>query len=882
MAESDSKSPEDVRPDIGPDRRSDVAPRGGGEGKGTPRGNSRAVPANDLQAAEQSGGPGGPNEETPDGGQDDQIPYNEDGDKGQRGPLRRRQNQNRDWLGKFKRRKRMAAAAVVISGGIVSIIIFLVSSAFGFTNFMKNIEQRGFLRYQVDLNGRSTAWIQTYMELRFGEIDDPNLAPKDRDNIFFRADRVSTNRPLTDWYRTLRASKFEQDVFEKQGIRFTSMAYKEGGIIKYRAGIISFQNTDQRITFDPGQKTFDAIARGDPNAFNGALRDYVKVEKEFNTDKEARAEIKAIVSQNSPNWWKAVKRYHLRKDIQNMIGVRSWRFFETTRGKLHEKKISIRNKIISAALPDDSKSGAFIKCLFGVPDCQASTDPANPKASELPPDGAQKEGDKTNGDPNNPQTLGDGSGEASISAASDSATSTAGAASAGQAVSKIASQLISKASILSLLDSLARFDQALHDHTLTKVIRQAKAAQVAGIYTVFSVASDQLTTGQVTPDEVNSFMKQFSNPTNSQGWTQVVDPGSGTGGASADSPTLTPAKNEKQFCSQKHQFQMDEPINRQTAENEFQYLCPQDRVGGSDQAQVIESGWNDGPGFLLHPFLAAYHAATGGIFNVFNAITGAITGPIENGVLSVLGLQSDVKQVASYAADQALSYGGANININDNTPSGQVGNDAIQGVGVLNEAAMRFQGAATTTTQTAALANKNTLAYQADQEHTSFTNRYLAISNPNSLLARGLFAVSTFRLSSLGTDISSVFADAVSDPLKALTQPAHAAAPDGYAASNFAGIETFDFPSQCFNSNPLSMTPQDATNAVALGIFKPDEVNWDMLSNSDTFYSALYAKVGDNEDLAKKVWDCALLDNAARGGIGALYGAPGEDAYASN
>jgi len=561
-----------------------------------------------------------------------------------------------------------------------------------------------------------------------------------------------------------------------------------------------------------------------------------------------------------------------------MIGVRSWRFFETTRSNLHESKTALRNKIITAAVPDGTKTGAFIKCLFGIPDCNASSDPADPKANDFTPTGTDKQGDKTDGNPSNPQPVGDGTGQDTLSAGSDAA----GAATAGDQANKIVSKLIAKSGILSLLDSLSRFDQAIHNHSLSKIITQAKTQQVVGLYTVFSVASDQLTTGQVDNDQVNSFMQQFSRPTNSEGWATVVDPGSGAGKVSADSTGFTETNNKKQFCSEKYQNEMQKPENTQTAENQFQYLCPQDRIGGSNNAAVFEDAWNNGPGLVLHPLLAAFHAVTGGIFDVFNAVVGAITGPIESATLSALGLSSDVKQVSAAAAQQALNFGGANLNINSDTPSGQVTNDLIQGSSAMGEATMRDQGAAATTTVTAALADKNDLAYQEGQGQTSFANRYLALSNPKSLLATQLLAISNISFSDLGRSFIGIFGSALSSPLKALSLPAHAAIPDGYAAAKFAGIETFDMPAECLNADPVKMTPQDATNAVQLGIFKPDELNWDMMSNKQTWYTALYAKIGDNETLAKKVWNCALFDNTVRSGMSAQYGYTGEDAYGSD
>lgn len=764
-----------------------------------------------------------------------------------------------------------SAFAVSIFG---SLVVTLFLGIFDLPNFMKNVEQAGFQRYQLDLQGRSTAWLQAYMELRFGEIDDPNLAPKDRDNIFFRADKVKTNSAVVNWYRALRGSDkttsaFEDKVFGEQGIKFTSVAYRDGNIIKFRAGVIKFPNGEVR--FDPkslGYNELDALSTGDINNLNGRLSDFFD-HQVFESDKEARAAIKAMVKQEYPSMWKGVKRFYLRRDIQNMIGVRKWSFFEDTKTKWHEKKISLRNKIITQAAPDDSKVGTFVKCLFGIPDCSSSADPANPDSQVHAPTGAQKEGDKTNGDPNNPQTLGDGTGDSTLQAGSDSA------AAAGDVAGKILSKLIAKAGILSLLDSLSRFDQAVHDHTLSKFMVQAKSAQVEGLFSVYGVAADQLTTGQVNAAEVKAFMDQFAHATHSEGWATVVAPEGGK--AAADSNQFTFSKNKQQFCSPQHQAQIQQ--HPQEAELEYQYLCPQDKVGGPNNAKAFEDAWNSIP--AVHPLLASYHAATGGIFDVFNQITSAVTQPAINAALSATGTKDDVQHIAAYAGQQALALGGGSLNINDNTPSGQVSNDVLQGSTVGAEGTIRYQGAAATTSVTAALANKNMLAWQSEQDHSSFANRYLSMSNPKSLLASTMMSLWGVRFSNLGQDVSSIFGNALSSPVDALSQPAHAAVANGYAASKFAGIKTFDMPDQCINASGdqvLFQTPQDATNADELGIFKPSELNWDMMTNSQDWYKALYAKVGGDEDLAMKVWNCAPFDNAIRGGLGAPYGYRGDGA----
>ncbi|HET7320842.1 MAG TPA: hypothetical protein VFI84_04665 [Candidatus Saccharimonadales bacterium] len=794
----------------------------------------------------------------------------------------------RSWI---KRNRGKAGIGLLAGGGVIGLLFGAITllQPFRLSDFMANVEASAFGRYQIDMRGRSSKWLQAYVVLRLGEVEDPKLAPQDRDNLLFRSDKVDTNNYVKDWYRTLRASKFEQDVFGSQGIKFSSVAVRNGNMIQIRpAKIIVNDKTIEsgliKINGAPGgdltEAEFNALTSADVSSLNGRLRNFVEVET-FNNDKEARSAIKQVVHDRYPRWWNAVKRYHLRHDIQNMIGVRSWTFFETTRSNLAEKKISIRNKIVAKMLPEDTKSGKFIQCLFGISNCKASADPANPDARALPLDGSTKDGTDKTCDANCPQgeqgkTLGDGTGTSTLGE---------GAADTADLLNKMISKIIAKASLLSLLDTLSRFDATLHDHKLSKLVTMAKSEQAAGLFTVFAVAGDQLKTGQVTSSEVNDFMNAFGNPTNSEGWSSVVKPTTAAGVASAATSstgsTFTPAKDKTEFCSKEHQQLIAQPQNYAKADQEYQYLCPQYQVGSNDNnAAALESAWDNGPGLILHPILKIYHETVGGILGVFNSIVGFVTGPAINAALSALGLSNDIKQVSAWIAEKALSFFGGGSMIDDSTPSGQVGNVILEGGSVLAEATARDQGAALTTPGTAALATNNYFAYQADSTHSaSFFSRYLSTSNPRSLLSQQLFAFSNLSLGKLSNDSLNVFGSALSGPAKLINSGAHAATYDPYAAAKFSAISTFDFPSECLNSDPLDMTPASSTNADDLGYFKPDELTWELMSNKEAWYDELYKRVGGDENKAMQVWNCALLDNTARGGIGALYGAPGVDAF---
>lgn len=788
---------------------------------------------------------------------------------------------------------------------IISSMAALLSLVGGFgglatlnlANFMANIEKKGFARYQVDLNGRSSKWIVAYAALRFGEVNDPKLAPRDRDNILFRSDRVDHNRPLTDWYKTMRASKFEKEVFEKHGIKFTSVAYRDGNIIKFRPGHITV-NGDKKVTFDPktlGYNELDALSEGKVNDLNGRMREFVEV-KVYDSDKEGRAALRQLIREEKPGWYRAAKRYALRRDISNMIGVRRWSFFENTRRDVRENIAKRRNKVVQKfvdrALPADGKSGKFVECLFGLGSCSGGTDTANPD-NQLNPSGAQDTSEaKTETGPDgkpvvdangNPVQLGDGTGEATARAASD------GASTAGKSVAEALPKVLKAVSVAALIDMVAKFDRAVHDHKLSKVVTQAKTQYAVGVYTTLETANAQHKTGKLSSQEFSDFMSQYGNLSNSDAQTTVINPKKGGATASAASTSYVDAKNKKEFCSEEHQAEMAKPENKKAAEAEHQYLCDKDVIGGKTRASAFEAGWNSGPGAILHPFLAAYESALGGIFDVFNAVIGKVVGAL----LTVTGTKGTVESVAKWGAAKAINFAGANMDIG-NAPSGRVGNIALEGAGAAGEASMRDQGAAETTPATALLATKNYLAYQAEETKTSsFSERYFALSNPSSLASKGLPFLANLNTFHIGfSNIGSIFST-IASPLNSLTLSTGAASKqpsndDGYAAARFAQIDTYDFPKECLDPSPLDMTPANSTNADEMAIFTVDELNWDTMQDKQAWGKALYDKIGSvygkdkSEEIAVKVYNCALLDDTVKGNIGSPYGYKSVNAFANN
>ncbi|HUS25873.1 MAG TPA: M23 family metallopeptidase [Nevskiaceae bacterium] len=787
--------------------------------------------------------------------------------------------------------KRDKALFLAGSGASIGLAAVLLIGLGGFLKFfqldhlMSNIEKKAFIRYQVDMNGRSSKWINAYLKLRLGEIEDPNLAPKDRDNILFRSNRVDNNNLLTDWYKTLRATKFENEVFEKEGIKFTSVAHRVNGAVVFRPAVITIN--DKPIKLNLTTAEINAIDNGDVNGFNGRLNDFIDVTA-FKNDKEGRAAIASVTKRWYPHWYQAHKRYMLRKSIQNMTGIRSWRFFEKTRDKAHEGFVATRNKILIKALPEDTKSGKWVQCLLGIADCRNVTkDPNNPvnrsssavlsencDAQSTNPACKTGKTDANGLDVNN-----DGSAEAGVAD---------GVASAGaeedltkSLTNKILSQVLKKLNaatgVLSVLDTLNKINENIKKGALSNMVYIARATQAMGVYTVYNIMRDQIRTGdQVTSAEVNDAMESVNNAGSSQAFRDVINPAKTTAatGATASAADFAPAKNRAEYCSSLHQEAMLLPQNKDKAEHEFHFLCASEKIGDAQLATNIENGWKQSIGAVLFPILEVYNRSGLGIVNSwFNAVVDATFGKamsaITNSILSGLGLQDNVKDLMAWLMTKAAAILGAGPQLPTRAPGGMIVNHILMGASASSEFGLRALGAAATNPQTAAMANQNVIAYQTQQNASmSFSEKYLSLSNPESSASQSLFA---FTDGSNNFTVASMFGKMLSMPGTLLHSNAKAATTeDPYAAAKFGGVDTYDFPGECLNVDPLTMTPESSTNADDLGLIPASELTWDLISNGDTFNDRLFQNNPDPEK-TNKVWNCAILDSAVRGSMAAPF-----------
>jgi hypothetical protein len=772
----------------------------------------------------------------------------------------------------------------LIIGGFTAAFVAVVVLIFGFLNvfkldgLMSSIEQRAFLRQNATLDTRSSKWINSYVEARLLDMGDkPNLdsANFNKDeNLLFRASRVDTNNPFFDWYRTLRTSQFEQLVFEKHGIKFTSVVTKDG---KFRPGLIDI-NGEKPIPItaaDLSTADFNKLSQGDIATIR-KFGDIVET-KVFNNNKEARAAIKKVVNDNT-RWTDVYKRRSLRKAIQNMTGVKDWRFFETTRDKAAEKRIDIRNKIIDKMVPDKFFIGRVTRCLFGVDSCDASRDIADSQNQAI-----------------NDETLGTERTQTDQEKAAEEKKikGTDGSFTPGE-LSDTLKEILNQANLyLKLLNIPSTLDMLsyVNDNIshIVKLVVIARGAQAAGLFQVFETSRDQLKTGQVTSQEVNDFMNVVSSAGSSDAQAKVIE-GKGDPSVSYNGGA----------CSEDAQALYDkDPVAYKKKYGVYAYLCDNQRIGSAANAQKVQDAYNNSIGLLIGPIADAWENANnvpivGSFLHLIDWLSNklsSITNYIVQQVLSILHLQDDVQGAVTWIFNKLANFLGVII-LNGNELPGTFYNWLVQGGAYSAESAARQEGAALTNNKSLGAAQRAIASYQkAKNEDTSLYDRVASLSNPDSLAFKGAYVLSDMKTDPSGTvmaGLNNIWKSAGRN-FGLLFGRSLAATPDGYAASKFADIETYDYPQQCYDLDPVTASPLDGTNAITIfqqnGIAVPADKyqllnSWDTESNSKVFYETIYgiiradSRYKDNnaDDVAVRIYNCNLLDTTVRGNLGYVFG----------
>jgi len=772
----------------------------------------------------------------------------------------------------------------LIIGGFSAALVAIIVLIFGFLNvfkldgLMSSIEQRAFLRQNATLDTRSSKWINSYVEARLLDMgDNPNLSNPDfkkDENLLFRANRVDTNSPFFDWYRTLRTSKFEQQVFEQHGIKFTSVVTADG---KFRPGLISI-NGEKPISFnisDISTADFNKLSQGDVATIR-KFGDIVDT-KIFSGNKEARAAIKKVVNDNT-RWTDVYKRRSLRKAIQNMTGVKDWRFFETTRDNLAQKRVDVRNKIIDKMVPDKFFIGRVTRCLFGVDKCDASRDIADAQNQAINDESIGTE--KT-------QTTEEQAAEEKKIKGTDGSFTPGELSDTLKEILNQANLYLKLLNIPSTLDMLSYVNDNISH--IVKLVVIARGAQAAGLFQVFETSRDQLKTGQVTSEEVNDFMNVVSTAGSSDGQVKVIE-GKGDPNVSYNGGA----------CSEDAQALYDkDPATYKKRFGVYAYECSNQRIGSAAEAQKVQDAYNNSIGLLIGPIADAWNAANntpiiGSFFHLIDWLSSklsGITNYIVQQVLSILGLKDNVQSAVTWIFNKLANFLGVII-LNGNELPGTFFNWLVQGGSYSAESATRQEGGALTNNSSLGAAQQAIASYQKNKsEDTTLYDRVASLSNTDSIAFRGAYALSNLKSdpsSAIATGFGSLWSS-MNKNFGMLFGHSLAATPDGYAASKFADIETYDYPQQCYDLDPITAEPLDGTNA--LTIFQQNNIavpadkyallnSWDTETNSKLFYQTVYdiiradSRYTDNnaDDVAVHIYNCNLLDTVERGNLGYLFG----------
>ncbi len=814
----------------------------------------------------------------------------------------------------LKNRRKAAvvgAVASLVGGGSVFGIFALFSfmNVFQLDHLLSNIDAKAFVRYQVDLDGSSKHWVQAYMRARLAEMatsrdgDALSEIPDSNKNLLFRANKVDTGHPFRDWYNSMRTSKFEKDLFEKQGIKFVSASFYDPSIKGYRTRPAVVQiNGQPDLQFNSGLTDSDLknLNAGKLDDFNKGLSKFIDTEV-FGSDKEARKALRKAVNENT-KWYQVAKRFYLRKSISNMTGIKSWKFFEKTREKISDKRVSIRNKLILKIFKDNTSSGRIVQCVFAVSDCsRMNTDPANPdnNANAAKPGGpdcdknpekcdtkqTEKDGDKTVSKKNDGELV-RGMDETLTEEGVDLAEKEIleeSADAGGGKVEKLVSAFISKeimkkfniaTSIISVVDTLNKINESVKNESLVKLVYMARATQAIAIYSNLSIMRDQIKSGEIgSTQDVNDAMEIVAGGGNSAGFDAATD--RNTSRAFAEQSKLSEATEKTEYCGADHQAAIEKPENTSIAKSEYHWVCDDKRIGSTTMAKMIQDGWKNSIGFLVDPILSVYNASgfgkivswVGQQFDGFMEATGmqeAMAGFIK-GALKTFGLEDDFNGLVTMVTDKVVAFVGAGPPVKENSPGGQYVNQAAMGAAASAEFAARGNGAPRTTDESKQRAKQDVVAYLSEQSgDLSIYDKFASLDRQDSMLSKTFFAISSSGVRpTFSSTLSSLFTGSI------FTR-AHADDSDPYALSSLAGVESYDYPTVCKDMDPLSMTPQNATNADELGVIDPNALNWDMVKNAETFNQEMY-KSSKSEEIKKQVYNCALLDSVASGSLGAVY-----------
>lgn len=818
--------------------------------------------------------------------------------------------------GSRSRKLGFAGAAVGIPS-LLAGIAFLpgLLGLFKMQNFFENINTPTFLRLNAAFDNRSDKWLKAYIKLRLTEIDG-DVSPG-QDTLYFRANKVDTNNPIRDWYRTMRTSKFEKDLFEREGISFKSGMKKDAnGRVSFGLAIVTIRGTPTNYSFGDITTSFDlADTQASTSVLNKIGPDLDRfVEIELldgpGSNKNSRRAIKDAVNRNT-NSWRVFQRRHLRKSIANMTGVKSWRLFETKRDKLDERKKVLFDKIMVAVLPEN-RIGKFVACLFGAGNCPSTTDPSSKESNNS---GTLNDPSNIGEDdlPTDAEEVGNPGNETAPNS-SQQASDLKNAAKPGGKLGKQIRDYIGKflgnpyTKVWTYLKKLAHIHDVLSNNVLGKMVVQGRRAQYMAAYATMAIAISQMKSGDISDtqslgteaeqatgfsgfaetvtdtvslsrnNEVNEYMNYFNDAERSEAWILY-------GGGNKNSSSTASAASEDQgraaYCDMTEVNQKLQPVY---------YRCNDESIGGKSRADSISEDYNSGIGKLLGPIATAVEEvrdsplgwAADFVEGVAHGLVDKVVGPVLEWVLETTGGKAAIEDIVTTGVVKAMEYVGAGVKY-DPTFAGQM-NFMMMGASATSEASARNNGAALTSSLVGLkdYSNKMALDWKKEKEESmSSFERYASLSNPRSFASTSLVALSTSTPSTLLNSVNPTQGlDNYASALNGRSTAANEA--DSHSVAEWSGVDTYDFPQQCIDLDQLEPDYfEKATNAPA-GVAR----NMATLGDADAFWTAVYdnfpGTLTEKETQAASVYNCILLDRSVMGGLGYAYGYTDDGGYADS
>lgn len=794
-------------------------------------------------------------------------------------------NKKGGWL-KKKSVSILAGSTLSGIGGLLISLVMMISPL-KLEMLFNSVDASAFVRYNALFDRRSSKFLDAYIKARLFEIDsgDPR-----KGNMLFRSNRVDTNSPFTDWYRTMRTSSFERDLFDKYGIKFYAITDTDtatGAIRGINGAKITFKN--QEVDFDLASLLREAEI--DPDSFEDAIKsgqadNFLNSLPEaqqrqlfdidiFPDDASARKAIRAAVNDEIP-LHRFLKRRNLRSNIRNMTGVREWRFFEKTRGKIENRKVRFQNELLKRTFALTNGNGKFFACLFGGP-CPNSADPSNPEnnSNGRPDTDIDRDEPDTSGttpeedaDLDNRIKTDDELGRASTAA--EEATEELGAKLleikegdklGTRAIKKLlTSNVIKKITggfaIIQFMDSIVLLHNTFKSGKLLRMVSMMRLASYVAVFTAFQTLKDQINAADAPSEDIATAFEAFDSVELSEAYNYIVNKKAVS--ESAKKTMCRPELEEKR---------MQALENRDKANMQIEPICPEDQIGSTAATGLkIIDGYNRTIGEVIDPLAKAYSAPRnlpilGDIIDAVGAgldwVASTVQEAVLNPLLEVTGLSPD--KLIEWVMEQVGGFFGLGP-VADGSYSPGDFNAAFVGAVGASESAMRNAGAMITDAVLQEDMDRVVAQYQEEQhESLSTWDRYFAKENPNSLLSRVALAMPK----SMG-DVFDGFLHQPQTIANSITNPIYAqeAIP---RPGELAGMQEYDFPISAIESDPTSRAVNECTNANSI-LAKDVKLTWEVAQDSLKFWDTVHAAAKDQFDEAEydtevgKIWNICIAD----------------------